>query len=69
RNLFEKRRERNMAEKRESLLPERNIFYTVLVHTWDDIKRRWRNLFIKTYGGGIARRWLQEYRKAIIRQN
>ena len=64
RNLIEKRRERNITEAKESLLPKRNIFSTPLVNTWDDIKRRWRNLFIKTYGGGIARRWLQEYRKS-----
>jgi hypothetical protein len=64
RNLMVKRRERSITEKRESLLPSRNIFSTPLVNTWDDIKRRWRNLFIKTYGGGIARRWLQEYRKS-----
>jgi hypothetical protein len=64
RNLIEKRRARNITEERESLLPTRNIFSTPLVNTWDDIKRRWRNLFIKTYGGGIARRWLQEYRKS-----
>jgi hypothetical protein len=64
RNFIEKRRARNITEAKESLLPKRNIFYAPLVHTWDDINRRWRNLFIKTYGGGIARRWLQEYRKS-----
>ncbi|MFH1591877.1 MAG: radical SAM protein [Candidatus Woesearchaeota archaeon] len=62
-NLIEKRRERNL-DKEEILLPKRNIFYTSLVNAWADMERRWRNLFIITYGGGIARSWLEEYKKS-----
>ncbi|MFC1888311.1 B12-binding domain-containing radical SAM protein [Thermodesulfobacteriota bacterium] len=63
-NLIEKRRERNITEGKESLLPRRNIFYETLANTWRDIVRKWRNLTIKTYGGGIVRRWFKEYKKS-----
>jgi len=35
-----------------------------LVNAWQDIKRRWRNLFIKTYAGTITKKWLKEYRRS-----
>jgi len=62
-NLVEKSRE-NRMDKKERLLQERNIFHEPLVRSWDDIKREWRSLAIKTYGGEIVRRWLKEYKKS-----
>ncbi|MFH1638585.1 MAG: radical SAM protein [Candidatus Woesearchaeota archaeon] len=62
-NLVERRREKSMDSKMH-LLPKRNIFHESLVNTWEDIRRRWRNLFIKTYGAEIVRRWSEEYRKS-----
>lgn len=61
-NLIEKRREKSIIEK-DRLLPKKNIFHESLVNTWGDIKKRWRNLTIKTYGGEIARNWFKEYKK------
>ena len=61
-NLIKKRRDKNTT-KRKSLLPKRNIFYESLINTCGDITRTWRNLFIKTYAGGIVRSWLREYKK------
>lgn len=38
------------------------IFTVPLVNAWRDIKRRWRNLLVKTYAGVTVKRWLKEYR-------
>ncbi|MCK7513947.1 MAG: hypothetical protein MZV70_64665 [Desulfobacterales bacterium] len=40
----------------------RALFTVPLANAWGDIKRRWRNLFVKTYAGVITKRWLKEYR-------
>ncbi len=64
-DLIEKRRDKGKT-KGESLFPRRNIFYESLINTWGDISRRWRNLFVKTYAGGIVRSWLREYKKSDI---
>jgi radical SAM superfamily enzyme YgiQ (UPF0313 family) len=58
-HLLEKQK---MKNARRSDLPIHTIFTIPLANTWRDIKRRWRNLFIKTYAGAVARRWLKEYR-------
>ena len=58
RNLREKQRARNVLHND---LPMHTIFTIPLANTWRDIKRRWRNLFIKTYAGGIMNRWLKAY--------
>lgn len=63
RNLTEKKRERCVEDKLEASAPKR-IFYVPLAKAWGDIKRTWRNLFIKTYGGMIARGWAREYKKS-----
>lgn len=63
-NLIEKRREINMIDEKIGLLPNKNIFHKSLVNTLEDIKRIWRNLTIKTYGAGIVKRWLKEYKKS-----
>ncbi len=42
-------------------MPVHTLFTAPLVNAWGDIKRRWRNLFVKTYAGVIARRWYKEY--------
>ncbi|MDI6743698.1 MAG: hypothetical protein QMD11_13265, partial [Smithella sp.] len=61
RNLLEKQRMRK-ALRRD--LPVRTIFTVPLANAWQDIKRIWRNLFIKTYAGAIAKRWLKEYQNS-----
>ena len=60
-NLVEKRREESIEER---LLPRRNIFYESLVNAWKDIGKKWGNLAVKTYGGGIARKWLKAYKES-----
>ncbi len=42
-------------------LPMHTLFTVPLANAWGDIKRRWRNLFIKTYAGAITKRWFKEY--------
>ncbi len=61
-NLIEKRREKSIIEK-DRLLPKKNIFHESLVNTWGDIKKRWRNLTMRTYGGEIVRNWFKEYKE------
>jgi len=60
-NLLQKQKTRN-ARRRE--LPMHTFFTVPLVNAWQDIKRRWRNLFIKTYAGAITKKWLKEYRRS-----
>ncbi|MFH1849562.1 MAG: radical SAM protein [archaeon] len=55
-------RQRARIVHSQSLLPRRNIFHETLVTAWHDIKRKWRNLTVKTYGGAIARRWFRQYK-------
>lgn len=62
RNLIEKTRENKITGER--LMPRKNIFYEPLVNAWMDIKRKWRNLAIITYGGRIVNRWYKEYGKS-----
>ncbi len=52
-----------MRERRVEL-PDSNLFHQALVEAWGDIKRRWRNLGIKTYAGEIVRGWMREYKKS-----
>ena len=59
-NLAEKRREKRFSEEE----PEKNIFHKTLSNTWDDIKRRWRNLGAKTYGGIILKNCDNAYKKS-----
>jgi radical SAM superfamily enzyme YgiQ (UPF0313 family) len=60
----------NLLEKQKTInalrhdLPMHTLFTVPLANTWRDIKRRWRNLFIKTYAGAITKRWLKEYRNS-----
>jgi radical SAM superfamily enzyme YgiQ (UPF0313 family) len=60
-NYREKIRGRNIAGED---FTRRNIFYKSLVNAWENIARTWRNLAIKTYAGGIVRRWLKEYKES-----
>ncbi len=59
---------RNLLEKHSSQAvlhsggQMQTIFTVPLFNTWRDIKRRWRNLFIKTYAGATTKKWLKEYR-------
>lgn len=64
RNLREKRRARNVQY---SDLTPHEIFMVPLVKTWEDINRRWRNLFVRTYAGAIVSRWLKLYRNSDYR--
>jgi radical SAM superfamily enzyme YgiQ (UPF0313 family) len=59
RNLREKQRVRNVLGHD---LPAHTIFSIPLTNAWRDIKRRWRNLLIKTYAGVTMTRWLKAYR-------
>jgi hypothetical protein len=61
RHLLEKQKIRNVQRHD---LPIHTLFTVPLTNAWRDIKRRWRNLFIKTYAGVIAKRWLKEYRSS-----
>ena len=58
-NLSEKQRARNLLHNNLTL---RTVFTVPLANAWGDIKRIWRNLFIKTYAGAIVNRWLKIYR-------
>ncbi|MBW3011728.1 hypothetical protein KY311_00940 [Candidatus Woesearchaeota archaeon] len=59
-SLVRRSREKSMDE----LLPKRHIFHASLVKTWDDMKRGWRNLFVRTYGSKIMQNWLREYKNS-----
>jgi len=61
RHLLEKQKMKNV---RHHDLPMHTLFTVPLVNTWQDIKRRWRNLFIKTYAGAITKKWLKEYQRS-----
>ena len=61
RNLLEKHKTKNALRHD---LPMHTLFTVPLANAWRDIKRRWRNLFIKTYAGAITKRWLKEYRSS-----
>lgn len=58
-NLLEKKQTGKLLYGDWSL---RAIFKVPLANAWKDIKRRWRNLFIRTYAGAIVNRWLKAYR-------
>jgi radical SAM superfamily enzyme YgiQ (UPF0313 family) len=62
-NLVERKRGEHMTQDKGDLTAK-DIFYAPMVSAWGDIRRRWRNLFIRTYGGGIVRRWFAEYEKS-----
>ena len=60
---------RNLAERKRAAQVmsgpvRRNIFHEPLVRTWGDIRRKWRNLAVKTYAGGIVRSWYREYKNS-----
>ena len=57
-NLRELKRRKNITKDE---LKKQNIFKKSLVNAWGDMKRKWRNLAINTYAGGIVRRWMKEY--------
>lgn len=65
--FYSRRFARNFSERRtlENALrqaqPMRDLFTVPLINAWGDIKRKWRNLFVKTYAGIIAKQWLKEY--------
>jgi len=59
RNFTERRRTENSPRRNQTL---RALFTVPLANAWGDIKRKWRNLFVKTYAGAVAKRWLKEYR-------
>jgi len=66
--FYSRRFARNVIERRKAGKtphqdqPVRTLFTVPLAHAWGDIKRKWRNLFVKTYAGVITKRWLKEYR-------
>ena len=56
----EKRRGDNITQ--DNIKETRNINHNYTLNAWRDVKKSWRNLAIKTYAGGIVRRWLKEYK-------
>lgn len=46
-----------------NLLPKRGPLTDSLIFAWNRIKKRWRTLAIRTYAGGIYRRWSRHYRR------
>jgi radical SAM superfamily enzyme YgiQ (UPF0313 family) len=58
RNLLERQRARNVLH---ADLPFHTLFSVPLANAWNDIKRRWRNLLVKTYAGAVMKRWLKLY--------
>ena len=59
-NIMQKHRERRLEK---DMWRPREMFYTPLQKAWADMKRRLRNLAVKTYAGGITRRWYEEYKR------
>ena len=57
-NFIERHQADNTPRRNQ---PMRALFTVPLANAWGDIKRRWRNLFVKTYAGVITKRWLKEY--------
>jgi radical SAM superfamily enzyme YgiQ (UPF0313 family) len=63
-NLSDRIKEEKVIREKAGLLPRKGIFLQPLENSWNDIKRRWVNLAIKTYARGIIRGWMREYRKS-----
>ncbi|HPC08918.1 MAG TPA: radical SAM protein, partial [Smithella sp.] len=61
RNLAERQR---AGKRPDGAWSPRTIFAVPLISAWKDIKRIWRNLFVRTYAGAIVNRWLKIYRKS-----
>ncbi len=61
---------RNLLEKQKARKQMRNVWtlhavFTVpLANAWGDVKKIWRNLFVKTYAGAIVNRWFKIYRES-----
>jgi radical SAM superfamily enzyme YgiQ (UPF0313 family) len=64
RNLRERQRARNVLY---SDWTPREIFMVPLAKAWWDIKRRWRNLLVRTYAAEIVSRWMKIYRHSDYR--
>jgi len=60
RNMVNLRREKKVLEFR---LPSRSILKDALTVSWGEIAKYWRNLAVKTYAGGIVKKWYKEYKK------
>lgn len=61
RNLLEKQRAKNLLRNDWTL---REVFTVPLANAWRDIKKIWRNLFVKTYAGAIVNRWMKIYHES-----
>lgn len=59
RHIIERRQAKCMLRRNPPLSA---LFTVPLANAWGDIKRKWRNLLVKTYAGGITKRWFKEYR-------
>lgn len=68
--FYSRRFIRHFVERRRALHaslrdePISALFTVPLGNAWGDIKRTWRNLFVKTYAGVITKRWFKEYRRS-----
>ena len=61
RNILEKGRKNKFELELSS---GKDLFYHPLLNTWGDMKRRMRNLVVKTYAGTLIRDWTKEYKKS-----
>ena len=63
------RRRRRMLSQQESPFPEPSILTEPLSGTMWGIVRDWRNLIVKTLGGGIVDRWYKAYHSSEYNRN
>jgi radical SAM superfamily enzyme YgiQ (UPF0313 family) len=61
RNLLEKQKARKQMRDVWTL---HAVFTVPLANAWGDVKKIWRNLFVKTYAGAIVNRWFKIYRES-----
>ncbi|PKN69623.1 MAG: hypothetical protein CVU54_09825 [Deltaproteobacteria bacterium HGW-Deltaproteobacteria-12] len=61
RNLLERLRARKQMRNVWTL---HAVFTVPLANAWGDVKKIWRNLFVKTYAGAIVNRWFKIYRES-----
>ncbi len=62
-NSMKKARGSPDLNEMEKLVASGNVFYASLKDAWRDTKRTWRNLAIRTYAGGIVKRWAALYQE------
>ena len=64
RNLSNNSRKRDSCFGSQAKYSTKGLVYDSMLRAWSGIKRRWRNLGLKTYAGILARRWHKGYSKS-----